>query len=527
MDKFRKMLTLWVAAGFIGSLALAGCNCPPKEEAPPPPPAAPKPVKQEKPAPAPAPVPKGGACATMSIPTAARDAGGDRVGRLVLERYAPAEVVIGQVYEYEIRLSNSGEVGLRDVVVTDETPEGWKYESSDLAGASNAGGKSVYNVGKILPGESKTIKVKGSASSAGSLVFCASVTFNPFVCCTINVIQPALKLTKTAPAEVTICDAIPVKFVVTNSGTGVAKNVKITDTLPEGLVTEAGASAVNIPVGDLASGQSKEFAVNLKATKRGSYTNNASAVADGGLKSDASASTVVKEPVLTVTKTGPDTAYLGKNVVYEITVTNTGDGVAANTVLQDTVSNGASISAVSDGGTISGNTATWNLGNLAPEASKKVTVTINPSGKGEITDTATVSAKCAKTVSATAKSSVIGIPAILLEVVDIEDPVQVGQNETYIITVTNQGSSNGKNIKIVAELEDEQEFVSADGVTAGSHAERVITFAPLPDLAPGAKASWRVVAKALKAGDVRFSVKMTEDNLGRSVDETEATNLYE
>lgn len=529
MDKYRRMLTLWVAAGFLSSLVLAGCNCPPKEQAPPPPPPAPapKPAPAPAPLPPPPPAPKSGPCATMAIPTAAKDASGSHVGRLVLERYAPSEVSVGEVYEYQIRLSNSGEVGLRDVVVTDEVPEGWKFDSSDPAAASSDGGKLVFNVGKILPGESKTIKVKGSATGTGSLVFCASVTFNPFVCCTTNVIQPALKLTKSAPAEVLLCDPIPVKFVVTNSGSGVARNVKITDNLPDGLVTEAGASSVSIPAGDLAAGQSKEFTVNLKATKRGSYKNNASAAADGGLKADASAGTVVKEPVLTITKTGPEKVFLGRNVVYEITVTNTGDGVAANTVLEDTVSTGASISGASDGGQIAGNKATWNLGNLAPNASKKVTITVKPSGRGDITDTATASAKCAKAVTATAKSSVVGIPAILLEVIDIEDPVQVGQNTTYVITVTNQGSSDGKNIKIVVDLEDEMEFVGADGVTAGSHAAGKVTFAPLPALAPGAKASWRVVVKAVKAGDVRIKVAMNEDHLGRPVDETEATNFYE
>ena len=46
-------------------------------------------------------------------------------------------------------------------------------------------------------------------------------------------------------------------------------------------------------------------------------------------------------------------------------------------------------------------------------------------------------------------------------------------------------------------------------------------------MAPGEKATWTVTVKALKAGDVRFKTKMTSDQLGRPVEETEATNLYE
>ena len=40
-------------------------------------------------------------------------------------------------------------------------------------------------------------------------------------------------------------------------------------------------------------------------------------------------------------------------------------------------------------------------------------------------------------------------------------------------------------------------------------------------------AVWRVTVKAAAAGDVRFSVRMETDNLGREVIETEATNFYQ
>ena len=54
-----------------------------------------------------------------------------------------------------------------------------------------------------------------------------------------------------------------------------------------------------------------------------------------------------------------------------------------------------------------------------------------------------------------------------------------------------------------------------------------MVFAPLAKPAPKAKAEWRVVVKAVKAGDVRFKVTMNTDQLTRPVEETESTNLYE
>ncbi|HOK97035.1 MAG TPA: hypothetical protein PKW71_13025, partial [Anaerohalosphaeraceae bacterium] len=110
---------------------------------------------------------------------------------------------------------------------------------------------------------------------------------------------------------------------------------------------------------------------------------------------------------------------------------------------------------------------------------------------------------------------------------DVSDPIEVGGNETYIITVTNQGSAQDTNISIKAMLEESMQYVSSSGATSGSFADGTVTFAPLPNLAPKAKATWQVVVKAVKPGDVRFKVVMNTDQLSRSVEETEATHFYQ
>ncbi len=42
-----------------------------------------------------------------------------------------------------------------------------------------------------------------------------------------------------------------------------------------------------------------------------------------------------------------------------------------------------------------------------------------------------------------------GIAAVMLEVIDIEDPIPVGDTATYLITATNQGSAPQTNMKVV------------------------------------------------------------------------------
>lgn len=484
----------------------------PTEAEAPPPPVTKKPERKAEPAPAPRPSVN---CATLAYPTGNRE-----TSALWVEKCAPAQVVAGQEFDYTIKVTNLTDMTLSEVRVTEQMPAGFKVSKS----SPEMGGRDGWTFDKLAPRETKTITVTGAAAAQGKLENCISVTYNLSACLTVNVIQPALKLTKTAPESVMLCENIPTKLAVTNTGTGTARNVKIVDTLPEGLVSGDRSGDVTINVGDVAAGQTREFTANLRATKRGKFTNNAKATGDNGLTADASATTSVTEPVLEITKTGAKKEFIGRPVQYTITVKNTGDAPAKNLTIKDTGTGTAS--AASDAGKIDASGVTWSLGTLEAGQSKAVTVSRTSGVMGTIKDTATASATCAKAVTASAETEIAGIPAILLEVVDT-DPVKVGGTSTYTITVTNQGSADGTNIVIKSTLEDTMEYVSSAGPTKGAVEGKSVTFGAIPKLAPGEKATFQVVVKAIKAGDVRFKTTMNSDQLGRDVEETEATNFYE
>jgi uncharacterized repeat protein (TIGR01451 family) len=231
--------------------------------------------------------------------------------------------------------------------------------------------------------------------------------------------------------------------------------------------------------------------------------------------------------VLTIEMTGPERWYLDRLATYKITVTNKGELPAKNTVIEDVIPAGvASIETMTEG-KLSGSTVVLELGTLAPDASKSVRVSYVPTKDGQLTNIATATADCAEAVTASMKTSVSGIPGVLLEVIDIEDPVAIGSLVTYVIAVTNQGSARCTNIRIACVLEDNVQYVSSPGISPGSIKGNTVRFAPLGSLAPKSKATWRVMATAVKPGDVRFKVTMDTDQLTRPVEETEATHLYE
>jgi len=503
------------AAALLASTALVGCT---------------QQRVEREPEPAPAPIKRGGWPTCVSndqmLAVARAFPTGDPATSVVgLEKCIPRSAKAGQNFEYHVVVTNLATYTLKDVRVNDVFTGGMTFVSSTPEGQRTGDGVS-WQIGDLAPQQSKKIVATGRApDNVGMAGNCVTVEYNNQLCAELEVVRPELQITKSGPSEVLLCDPIDYTFVVTNSGSATIDDARVTDPLPEGLATAAGGREITFDVGTLRPGQSKEFKASVKAARRGTFTNKASASGGGVSAESGNVTTTVREPVLAITKTGPERNFLGRQSTYQITVTNTGDGEARDTVISDQFQ-GTFVSA-SDGGRATGNTITWNVGTLAPQGSKQVTMTVSHADAGRICNTATARAYCAKAVSAEACTNYEGIPAILLEVIDIEDPIPVGDEETYVITVTNQGSAPDTNIKIVCTLEAAQQYVRSAGPTTATARGNTIEFAPIPTLAPKERATFRVTVKAVSAGDVRFRTVMTSDQLGRVVEETEATNQYE
>ncbi len=447
---------------------------------------------------------------------------------LLLEKAVPTEVQANKPFTYDIKVTNVAKLKLESVAVQETVPGTFKIK--DLTEGSPDGKPTTNSiqVGTLNPGESKILRLEGTATQSGPLGMCMSATYSTSLCMATSVVSPALKLAGVGPTEAMKCENPSYKFTITNAGSGQAKNVKVESVLPDGLVTMDGKGVVGFDAGNLGAGESKEFAFTVKANKTGAYAIKATAKADENLASEAvSINTAVKEPILAISKTGPEKSFIGQPIAYDITVTNKGDAVAKNVSIMDKMPKGVKIETVSENGRVDSTGGVfWSIGDLKPGESKKVVVVSTFDQAGDLRSAASAKADCAETVAAMAQTALSGVPAILLEVVDAPDPVRVGDQTTYTITVTNQGTAVGTNIKVVCDLEEPMEFVSASGETKETVAGKTITFAPIANLAPKAKATYKVTVKAIKQGDVRFKTSITSDQLGRPVDQNEATNFF-
>src|SRR5262249_20620097 len=119
-------------------------------------------------------------------------------------------------------------------------------------------------------------------------------------------------------------------------------------------------------------------------------------------------------------------------------------------------------------------------------------------------------------------------PALLMELVDLDDPLEVGAETAYEIRVTNTGTKTETNLQLTCTVPDRMEFKGAKG--AGGLAFRVegkdVVFEPLPKLAPRADAIYRVNVRGLAPGDLRFRARIKADGLSDPVLKEESTKVY-
>lgn len=469
---------------------------------------------------------------------------------VLVERMSPPEVRLGEPYEYQIKVTNLTNATLSSVIIREKLPADFNVTRAEPQGKVD-GDIRAFELGDLPPKQSKMIRISGTPTKAGNIDSCVVVAYTPTLCSSTSVINPILKITKQAPTEADVCDPIALKYTVSNVGTGTERNVRIEEKLPDGLTTEDGRNSVAVDVGDLPEGKSKDVTVRLKAARAGAFTSEA--VARGGGKEVVSDKVAVnvRQPKLEVTLRGPSSEFLNKRSTYSATVKNLGDAPARHvSVRLDTAGRAQLIAAATPeeksggsfdskdvvpdnkpSGTISGTAASLNdtakdLGTIAPGESRSVDFNLRMLREGEMKITASASAECAPAVQTSLATSIATLPALRLEVVDVEDAIKIGDNVVYHIMVTNQGTGDDQDIRVVATLPEEESFVSASGTSNARNDGQVITFEPVARLDPQKSAEWRVEAKANRAGDVRFEVKITSRSLTKPAVETEPTRLY-
>lgn len=230
------------------------------------------------------------------------------------------------------------------------------------------------------------------------------------------------------------------------------------------------------------------------------------------------------QAILAITCKAREQQYLGRPFEVCFAVSNSGDAAAAGTQVTMPIPSGATFSSATAGGRVSGNNVVWDLGSVPAKGSKDLCATFTATTAGVYRFAASAKGACAKEVSTTCETRTIGVSALLLEKADNPDPIQVGENTSYTVKVTNQGTADDTNVKVVVEFPAEITPVSASngGVVSGQK----VTFPAFQRLAPRQAFEYTIVAKGAKVGDARVTFIRTSDGIPAPTSAEESTRVY-
>ncbi|UCE75073.1 MAG: DUF11 domain-containing protein, partial [Methanomassiliicoccales archaeon] len=242
------------------------------------------------------------------------------------------EAHVGDTVIYTINVTNIGEVTLYDVYVYDDLTDEYYYKvnytSSDELAVDEYW---TFTFNYTVQSEDDDPLVN-TVTAYGTDSFATEVTDEDSW--TVDVLNPAIYVSKTGPSVAHEGDTITYTITVENTGDCPLYNVALDDDVLGDLTSY-------LPDTTLTVGEVNSFDVNYTVpTPSGDITNTVTAEGTDNLGetvTDSDSHTVdVLHPDIDLTKTGPSEAHVGDTITYTITVTNTGDCTLYNVYVNDT-----------------------------------------------------------------------------------------------------------------------------------------------------------------------------------------------
>ncbi|MEX0741593.1 MAG: CARDB domain-containing protein, partial [Phycisphaeraceae bacterium] len=277
---------------------------------------------------------------------------------------------------------------------------------------------------------------------------------------------------------------------------------------------------------DLEPGQQIEFRIDTYVTEPGVYEGQVIATDRYGVSFESlTTTTQAVAPQLQIEINMPDEAHTQQNVPITVTITNTGDAIADELYVRSMLPSDATVRQVSHAGLVHNNEIEWILAPLEPGQTAELSLQLTASQPGAVRMVVIADAACAEEQTVAAATQFQGVSSLRLELRDQADPVPIGQQEQYTITLTNQGNMADENVEVIATVPDELRLIEALGPGEAEIDGQQVRFT-INRLRPRQTISLQIITEALRPADVRFEVRVDSDNLTRPVITNEATRLF-
>ena len=444
--------------------------------------------------------------------------------RLEIEIENPPNAVVGQEIAYRIRATNVGNVPAEQVVLNVEIPPWIEIRHTDADNGNwvllpRSDGSGIadmeWRVNRINQGETNLLALWLVPQLHRTIELPIQYNFHrPAIVAKVEVQEPRLLMELVGPEEVRWNDFVVYTLIVRNVGTGRAENLRF-ELLQSSSSDARRTSMMDYP---LLPGEGQEIPIEVQAGRDQEQLDIA-VVATGAheLRSEVRRRVRVLRPKLEMSVQTSPLHFVDEAAEIFIRVVNNGDADAENVVIRAELPLGAQHVTNSEGGLF----VQQNQQNIVEWRGRSI-------GRGEIQ---TFSLACIPRregecrVSVEARESngsllVAGNGTFMAEaIVELDlvvhrpnGPIELGQEVTYTIEVTNTGTKAAENVEISMMFGEQLEPTGVGGRDAHHTANGQVLFEKIPAILPRQNVTLRVHVEARGVGTAQIRAEVVRSD---------------
>jgi uncharacterized repeat protein (TIGR01451 family) len=465
----------------------------------------------------------------MATPTpGSRQFDGSQNPSLEIHKRAPQEVQVGVSATFTAVVRNVGNSTAFDVQVTDAIPKGCRFVRAFPEAQKIGNDGLAWNLGELAAGQEATISMELVPETEGEIGSVASVKFAAQASVRTISTQPRLSIKQTAVAEMLGGDSATIIIDVTNTGTGVARDVRLEEDVPSVFRHITGASALQQDVGDLAPGESLRFEIELMALTAGKVSNVVRATSANCAAAESAYPIEVKAPKLQLQIVGPKLRHLERPAPYEAVIENTGTATAKDLYITARLPRGMNFISASNEGTYlpDQHSVAWNLMELSPGTKAKTEMVLLPVEEGRFSIAMSTDGDGVRADPTEREVIVEGQSELTFEIDDDNDPIEVAGMTTYSIRINNIGTRPDAQVRLVVEAPEGAVLEQVNSPMKYEVNGRQVIFAPIPSLASKQQVVVKVGVKHSREGTQVLRASLQSQLRAVPVIKDESTQVY-
>ncbi len=453
---------------------------------------------------------------------------GSQNPNMLIQKRAPEEIQVGKKATFVIAVRNAGNATAHDVRVVDSVPQGSRFIDASPAATPDAQGVLSWSLGEMAAGDERTItlqivpEVQGEVGSNALVYFAAQASVR-----TVATL-PMLEMQVQSLSEMLIGSRQTLSVVVKNTGTGVAREVRLEVDVPEVLKHDIGEAQLTAPLGDMRPNEVRPITLDLTAIAPGQAAIAFRAVNDDGAQAEKKVPLQVLAPRLSASISGPSLRYLERQATFVIQVTNNGTTAATNLDFIAHLPPGMKFVSTTQKGFYDPalHAVKWGLYELPVQAADPIELTLLPVELGPQSISFSSTADLGLKAEAKHTVSVDGLAELAFTIGQDKRTIETGASSTYWVQVTNVGNKPDKDVRLAIRLPGGSVLRDVNAQVKYRVEGNQIFFEPIPEMRNKDQITYRFEVQHNQPGTQVVRTELTSSNWPSVVIKEEGTLVY-